>query len=104
MAEDSLFAGIDIGSTAVRIAVGQRLPAGDKETVHIVGAAEVPSAAAALIGRTPSAAAVREAARAARRKVECHGDHHASAEYRSELVEALTARALAQAFALELPR
>lgn len=43
MAEDSLFAGIDIGSTAVRIAVGQRVPAGDKEQVHIIGAAEVPS-------------------------------------------------------------
>jgi carbon-monoxide dehydrogenase medium subunit len=67
-------------------------------------AAEVPSAAAALIERNPSAAAVREAARAARREVVCHGDHHASAEYRSELVEALTARALAQALALELPR
>src|SRR5512143_2363651 len=43
MAEDALFAGIDIGSTSVRIAVGQRLPAADKEQVHIVGAAEVPS-------------------------------------------------------------
>jgi cell division protein FtsA len=43
MAEDGLFAGIDIGSTAVRIAVGQRLPSGDKEQVHIIGAAEVPS-------------------------------------------------------------
>jgi len=43
MAEDALFAGIDIGSTAVRIAVGQRLPSNDKEQIHIVGAAEVPS-------------------------------------------------------------
>ncbi len=43
MAEDMLFAGIDIGSTAVRIAVGQKLPVGDKEQVHIIGAAEVPS-------------------------------------------------------------
>lgn len=43
MAEDSLYAGIDIGSTAVRIAVGQRLSSGDKEQVHIVGAAEVQS-------------------------------------------------------------
>ncbi len=42
-AEDMLFAGIDIGSTAVRIAVGQKLPTGDKEQVHIVGAVEVPS-------------------------------------------------------------
>jgi cell division protein FtsA len=38
-----LFAGIDIGSTSVRIAVGQRLPQGDKEVLHIMGAAEVPS-------------------------------------------------------------
>jgi cell division protein FtsA len=43
MTEETLFAGIDIGSTAVRIAVGQRLAAGDKEQIHIVGAAEVPS-------------------------------------------------------------
>ncbi len=42
-AEDALFAGIDIGSTGVRIAVGQRLPVGDKEQVHIIGAIEVPS-------------------------------------------------------------
>ncbi|MDD5251686.1 MAG: cell division protein FtsA [Patescibacteria group bacterium] len=43
MAKDTLFAGIDIGSTAVRIAVGQRMPAGDREGLHIIGAAEVPS-------------------------------------------------------------
>lgn len=41
--EDMLFVGIDIGSTAVRIAVGQKLPQGDKEQVHVIGAAEVPS-------------------------------------------------------------
>lgn len=43
MSEDALFAGIDIGSSSVRIAVGQRLPNSEKETVHIVGAAEVPA-------------------------------------------------------------
>lgn len=43
VAEDALFAGIDIGSTGVRIAIGQRLPVGDREQVHIIGAAEVPS-------------------------------------------------------------
>lgn len=43
MADESLFAGIDIGSTAVRIAVGQRLLNGDKEQIHIIGAAEVPA-------------------------------------------------------------
>lgn len=42
-AEDAIFAGIDIGSTAVRIAVGQRLSVGDKEQVHIIGAAEMMS-------------------------------------------------------------
>ena len=41
--EDMLFAGIDIGSTAVRIVVGQKLPSTDKEQVHIIGAAEVQS-------------------------------------------------------------
>lgn len=43
MPQDNLFAGIDIGSNAVRIAVGQRLAAGDGEAVNIIGAAEVPS-------------------------------------------------------------
>ncbi len=43
MPQDSLFAGIDIGSSRVRVAVGQRLPVGDKETVHIIGAAETES-------------------------------------------------------------
>lgn len=43
MTEDTLFAGIDIGSTAVRIAVGQCLTSGDKTQVHIIGAAEVPA-------------------------------------------------------------
>ncbi|MBI4458113.1 cell division protein FtsA [Candidatus Uhrbacteria bacterium] len=37
------YAGIDIGSTAVRVAVGQKLPVGEKEQIHIIGAAEVPS-------------------------------------------------------------
>ncbi len=40
MSNDSLFAGIDIGSTAVRIAVGQKMPASEKGAIHIVGAAE----------------------------------------------------------------
>ncbi len=43
MADDSLFAGIDIGSSAVRIAVGQKMPASEKGQVHILGAAESPS-------------------------------------------------------------
>jgi cell division protein FtsA len=40
MADDALFTGIDIGSTAIRVAVGQRMAVGDKESVHIIGAAE----------------------------------------------------------------
>ncbi|MFH1047759.1 MAG: cell division protein FtsA [Patescibacteria group bacterium] len=43
MSNDSLFAGIDIGSTAVRIAVGQKMPTSEKGAVHIIGAAETPS-------------------------------------------------------------
>ncbi|MEA3249076.1 MAG: cell division protein FtsA [Patescibacteria group bacterium] len=43
MSDDSLFAGIDIGSTAVRIAVGQKMPASERGQVHILGAAESPS-------------------------------------------------------------
>jgi len=42
-AENELFAGIDIGSTAVRIAVGQRVRTGEKGQLHIIGAAEVPT-------------------------------------------------------------
>lgn len=49
MPDDSLFTGIDIGSTGVRIAIGQRLALGDERLqaergqVHIIGAAEVPA-------------------------------------------------------------
>jgi cell division protein FtsA len=41
--QEQLVTGIDIGSTAVRIAVGQVLDNRGKEQVHIVGAAESPS-------------------------------------------------------------
>ncbi len=43
MPDTQLFTGIDIGSTAVRIVVGHRMPQGDKDNLHIIGAAEVPS-------------------------------------------------------------
>lgn len=43
MADDALFTGIDIGSTAIRVAVGQRMAVGEKESVHIIGAAEYAS-------------------------------------------------------------
>jgi carbon-monoxide dehydrogenase medium subunit len=54
-------------------------------------------AAAALTGRVPGESEVQEAAHRARAALACRADHHASAEYRSELVEALTTRALDQA-------
>lgn len=40
MARDTIIAGIDIGSTAIRIVVGQNLT---ENRLHIIGAAEVPS-------------------------------------------------------------
>lgn len=40
---EPLYTGIDIGSSAIRIAVGQRVASRGKEQVHIVGAAEVAS-------------------------------------------------------------
>lgn len=44
MAEE-IYTGLDIGSHAVRIAVGKPVPASDgKEHIHIIGAVEVPSA------------------------------------------------------------
>jgi CO/xanthine dehydrogenase FAD-binding subunit len=58
-------------------------------------------AADRLTGRVPDADAVRDAARSARAAVDCRSDHHASSAYRSELLQALTARALAQALKQE---
>jgi len=43
MANQQIFAGIDIGSSSVRIAVGHRLPQGDRDVLHVIGAAEVRS-------------------------------------------------------------
>lgn len=57
----------------------------------------VPDAAAELIGRAPADADVRRAARSARDAIDCRSDQHASAEYRGELVQALTERAIIQA-------
>lgn len=41
MADQELIAGLDIGSTAIRLTVGQRV--GDKEQIHIIGTAEYPA-------------------------------------------------------------
>src|SRR3989344_4994117 len=41
---DEIYAGLDIGSNAVRVAVGKPVPAqGGKDQMHIIGAVEVPS-------------------------------------------------------------
>ncbi len=69
--------------------------------IVVFGVADGPmlmaDAAASLTGRVADDPAVRSAAEQARGGVACRADHHASAEYRAELVEALTARALVQA-------
>lgn len=55
------------------------------------------SCMAFLEGKAPSEAALADAARLAAGGVDPRGDLHASAEYRRDLVQALTRRALAQA-------
>lgn len=39
----AMIVGLDVGSTAVRLAVGQLTPTEDRSELHIIGAAEVPS-------------------------------------------------------------
>lgn len=41
MPEKDLIAGLDIGSTSIRLAIGQSV--GDQEKIHIIGSAEVPA-------------------------------------------------------------
>jgi carbon-monoxide dehydrogenase medium subunit len=69
--------------------------------IVVFGAAEIPQlireSAQALRGAVPDALRIGEAARIARRRIVPRSDHHASAEYRSELVEVLTRRALERA-------
>lgn len=61
--------------------------AGDRPTL-------VPEAAAVLSGASLGESAIADAGRLATEAVETRSDHHASDEYRSELVEVLTRRAL----------
>jgi CO/xanthine dehydrogenase FAD-binding subunit len=75
--------------TAARIVV---FGAGDRPTL-------VHEAAFALINTQLGPQVLANAGRIARERVEARSDHHASSEYRSELVEVLTRRALGQAFA-----
>jgi len=56
-----------------------------------------------LEGRVPTQVRIGEAARAAAAAVPTRSDLHASGAYRTELVEALTHRALSQAFPEALP-
>jgi aerobic carbon-monoxide dehydrogenase medium subunit len=59
-----------------------------------------PNAAASLVGRTPTPAAIASAAKiAANEDIDPLGDIHASIAYRRHLVEVLGRRALAEAFA-----
>lgn len=84
-------------------------PAGVCAAARIVvfGVADAPvlmnDAAASLTGIVPDESSVRRAAETARRGVACRADHHASAEYRAELVTALTARALTEALTRRNP-
>jgi len=44
MKSQEIIAGLDIGSTAIRVAVGERIGTSEgKDQLHIVGAVEVPS-------------------------------------------------------------
>lgn len=40
---DEIITGLDVGSSHVRLAVGQLIPTGEKREVHIIGAVEVPA-------------------------------------------------------------
>ncbi len=62
---EELYAGLDIGSYAVRIAVGKVVPSADgKEQLHVVGAVEVPSGGVAKGGITDVEEAVSSVSKA----------------------------------------
>jgi CO/xanthine dehydrogenase FAD-binding subunit len=71
--------------------------------IAVFGAEDVPKlmveSAAVLRGNRVDARRMAEAARIAAARTAARGDHHASAQYRTELVEVLTRRALQQAMA-----
>jgi len=78
--------------------------------VVVFGAADVPitvpEAAAVLVGISETAAveATHEVARIARARIPTRADHHASAEFRSELIEVLVRRTLAEALYRDTPK
>jgi carbon-monoxide dehydrogenase medium subunit len=61
-------------------------------------ALEVPAASQEIAGKRPDTNGLRAAAHAAATSIPTRGDLHADAAYRTELIEALTYRALEQAF------
>jgi carbon-monoxide dehydrogenase medium subunit len=88
----------------VGVAVSLDLDKGGRCTdarIGVFGAEDVPKlmieSAQALRGHVPDAKTIAEAARLAAARSSARSDHHASAEYRTELVEVLTRRALEQA-------
>lgn len=77
-----------------------------KARIVVFGAADVATtaarAAASLAGGRVDAASIKAAAALARGEIETRSDHHASADYRADLVETLVARALRQAMGMPL--
>lgn len=76
----------------------------ERARIVVFGAGDVPSlatqAAAFLVGKPVDASVIAEAALLARNEIEARSDHHASAAYRSELVETLVRRSLRQAMGM----
>ena len=74
--------------------------------IVVFGASDVATlasgAAASLKGGRVDAHAIKDAAVQARGEIETRADHHASAEYRAELVETLVARTLRQAMGMPI--
>ncbi|MGV3654055.1 MAG: FAD binding domain-containing protein [Noviherbaspirillum sp.] len=73
--------------------------------IVLQGVADAPvvarEAQSLLLGKRPDALLLQAVARAARDGVETRSDIHASSEYRAELIDVLTRRALSQALSLQ---
>lgn len=77
-----------------------------KARIVVFGAGDVASLAStatrSLIGKKVDTASITQAAHLARNEVEVRSDHHASAAYRSDLVQTLVKRTLRQAMGLQI--